>query len=79
MKTLKQVLSEVLGIEENSITDQLMPKDVDTWDSMNGLILVAALESNFKIRFTTAEVVGVKCVADIKAVLRSKGVGVENL
>ena len=74
MKTLKRILSEVLRIEETGITDGLTPQDVENWDSMTGLILVSALESNFQVRFTTAEVVSVKCVGDIKSALIAKGV-----
>lgn len=74
MQRLKSVLSKVLGIHEDEIRDELTPRDVPNWDSMNALILVSELESTFKVRFTSAQVTGVKCVGDIKQVLQSHGV-----
>ncbi|KPK42855.1 MAG: hypothetical protein AMJ78_00900 [Omnitrophica WOR_2 bacterium SM23_29] len=74
MKSLKNILSKVLEIEEDKINDELTPADVETWDSFNGLILVSELESNFKIKFTMEEVTSVKCVKDIKEVLKRRGV-----
>lgn len=74
MKSLKSILSKVLEIEEDKINDELTPDDVETWDSFNGLILVSELENNFKIKFTMEEVTSVKCVKDIKEVLKRRGV-----
>ena len=74
MKKLYGILSQVLQINESTINDALTPKDVASWDSMNALILVSELERTFKIRFTTAEVTGVKCVGDIKKILEKHGV-----
>ena len=74
MKRLKIILSKVLQLRENEITDQLTPADVEAWDSMNALILVSELERNFKIKFTYADITGVKCIGDIKAALIRYGV-----
>ena len=74
MKQLKAILSKVLRIPEVEIKDSLTPADVEAWDSMNALILVSELERSFKIRFTYADVTGVKCVGDIKAALARYGV-----
>ena len=74
MKRLKKVLCEVLKIKEGEITDELTPNDVKTWDSMNALILVSALEGTFNVKFTLVEVMGVKCIGDIKALLKKHNV-----
>ena len=74
MQKLKSILAKVLGIGEDEITNELTPRDVANWDSMNALILVSELESAFKVRFTSAEVTGVTCVGDIKKVLQNHGV-----
>jgi acyl carrier protein len=74
MKKLKSILSKVLGTDENSITDDTSPDNVETWDSFNGLILVSDLEKNYNIKFTMEEVVAVKCVRDIKTSLMRHGV-----
>lgn len=74
MKRLKAILSKVLDISEESITDTMSPNDVESWDSFNGLLLVSELEKEFNVKFTMDEVTSVKCVADIKSALKMHGI-----
>jgi acyl carrier protein len=78
MKKLTALLSKILKIKEENIHDDLTPSQVASWDSMNALVLVAELEKTYNIRFTMAEVIGVKCVGDIKKILKNHGVDLEN-
>lgn len=73
MKKLHEMLSRVLGIPENEIQDHLTPNDVPGWDSFNALMLVSELEAGFNVKFTSAEVTGVKCIGDIKKILTHHG------
>lgn len=73
MKKLKQILSKVLKIDENQITDKTSVNDVETWDSFNGLMLVSELESEFDVKFTIHEVTSIRCVGDIKETLEKHG------
>lgn len=66
MKRLKAILSKVLDIDENSITDQTSPDNVETWDSFNALMLISELEKEFNVKFTMEEATSVKNVGDIK-------------
>ena len=74
MKRLKAILSKVLDIGEGSITDNMSPHNVESWDSFNGLLLVSELEKEFNVKFTMDEVTSVKCVADIKNTLKRHGI-----
>jgi acyl carrier protein len=74
MKRVKQILSKVLGIDENQITDATSPETVETWDSFNALMLVSELEKEFKVRFTMDEVAAVKNVKDIREAVKRHGV-----
>ena len=74
MKRLKKVLCDVLKMKEGDIADELTPNDVETWDSINALILVSVLESTFNVRFTLVEVMSVKCIGDITKLLRQHNV-----
>ena len=74
MKRLKSVLSNVLNVQEDTITDETSPDNVDTWDSLAGLMLVTELESQFNVKFSMDEVISVKCVGDIRALLIKHGV-----
>jgi acyl carrier protein len=73
-KRLKATLSKVLQIEEDEITDETSPDNTSTWDSMNALLLVTALEDEFNVRFTAGDIIGVKNVGDIKESLKRHGV-----
>ncbi len=77
MRRLKQILSKVLGTNENEITDETSPDNVETWDSFNGLMLVSELEKEFNVHFTMDEVTSVKCVRDIKESLKKHGVNLD--
>jgi len=74
MKKLKQILSKVLQINENQITDETSPDNVETWDSFNSLMLVSEIENEFNVKFTMAEMGQIKNVHDIKSLLRKYGV-----
>lgn len=74
MKRLHDILVRILAVSPEQITDTLSPESVESWDSFNGLLLVSELESVFGVKFTMAEVVAVKNVADIKSALARHGV-----
>lgn len=74
LKKLHMILSKVLGVKDNAITDKMSPDTVDSWDSYNALMLVSELETGFSVHFTIDEVVAVKNVGDIKAALKKYGV-----
>ena len=78
MKRLKQILINVLDIEEEQIKDETTPDDVENWDSFGGLMLALELEKEFDIQFTTEEVAGVTCIGDIKYYLKKHGIDLVN-
>lgn len=77
MSKLNAALSKVLEINEDSIHDNLKPDDVDTWDSLHGLMLLSEIEGQFNVKFSMAEVSAMKCVKDIKDALLRHGAKVE--
>lgn len=70
LSKLHFILSKVLNINIQDITDDTAPGNVEAWDSYNALMLVSELESGFELRFTLEEVVSITKVADIKETLR---------
>jgi acyl carrier protein len=69
-----KVFSEVLGVAPNMITDATSPDNTPQWDSMAAMNLVVAIEDEFDIRLTTAEIISMRNVAIVKKVLTAKGV-----
>jgi acyl carrier protein len=69
-----EVFAEVLGISPAQITDETSPDNTPQWDSMAAMNLVVAIEDEFDVRLSTAEIVSMRNVAIVKKVLTSKGV-----
>ena len=47
--------------------------DVEAWDSLKHMELIASLEEQLGIQLSFEEIVSMRSVADIKRVLNSKG------
>jgi|TARA_X000001036_G_C20500159_1_gene733524 acyl carrier protein len=69
LEKLMLLLSRILDINIDNISDETSPDNTENWDSYNGLMMVSELESEFNVHFTMDEVVEVKNVGDIKAAL----------
>lgn len=74
LQKLHAILSKVLGVNEQTITDAMGPDTVENWDSYNALMLVSELEIGFNVHFIMDEVVAVKNVGDIKDALQRHGI-----
>jgi acyl carrier protein len=72
-KNLEQLLAELLQIPVTKVTDDLAMKDLDVWDSLKHMELIASLEQQFELQFSFDEIVSMRSVGDIKRVLRNKG------
>ena len=68
------IIAKVFSISESQINDQSGPENIESWDSLNGLILVDELENHFKIKFSISEITDVKTVADIKRHLKNHNI-----
>ena len=73
-KNLEELLAELLQIPVTKVTADLMMKDLDVWDSLKHMEVIAALEQQFELQFSFDEIVTMRSVGDIKRVLSIKGV-----
>jgi len=73
-KNLEELLAELLQIPVTKITADLTMKDLDVWDSLKHMEVIAALEQQFELQFSFDEIVSMRSVGDIKRVLSNKGV-----
>ena len=72
MKSFNQIVENILKIRGNDIRDDMTPNDVPDWDSMNYLLFIAELEKEFNMSFTMDEVLGARCVGDIRKIVEIK-------
>jgi acyl carrier protein len=71
---LYAILAKIFRIPAESIIDDTSQENTKNWDSMNALLLVAELETIFKVKFTMAEVASTKSVGEIKTLLAKHGI-----
>jgi acyl carrier protein len=57
---LQSVFQRVFGDDDIMLEDKMTAADVDGWDSMMTINLMIAIEKQFKIKFATAEIAGIK-------------------
>jgi acyl carrier protein len=66
------ILSEVLQIPRERITDELAMRDTEFWDSLKHMELIGSLEQQFNLQLSFEEIVTMRSVSEIKRVLRQK-------
>ncbi len=77
MRSLKELVSEVLGVPIGQVSDDMTPDDVDEWDSLSHINLVFALQMQYGVSFDPADVPAMyTSVGEIRSVLAAKGVEV---
>ncbi|HMI78604.1 MAG TPA: acyl carrier protein [Ferruginibacter sp.] len=70
--TLTPVFRKVFGDKSLVLTDQLTALDVENWDSLSHMLLIAEVESKFSIKFRLKELNKMANVGDMIAVISSK-------
>jgi len=70
--TLTEIISKVLLLDKDELTDDLKRGDYEPWDSMAHLVLISEIENEFGIFFEDDEVVNIWTVADIRNLLSTK-------
>lgn len=71
---LHRTISDILGIDAASLTDDASPDTISTWDSLNHLNLVMALESEFGLSLSPEDALDMRTIGLIRTILRERGV-----
>jgi len=72
----RSVLSAILGIPPDRVTDDLSAEMVDTWDSLNHINIIGALEQEFGISLPADHLGNCMSVARLKGLLTQHGVAI---
>ena len=62
LKQINEIFIDTLDDEDIVIDETSQASDVDGWDSLTHIMLVVAIEKNFKIKFTSQEILSWKDV-----------------
>ena len=69
---LQEIFRDLFDDEEIALRPDMTAKDVAGWDSLKNVKLIVQIEKAFKIRFATGEVVGIKNVGELLALIEQK-------
>jgi acyl carrier protein len=69
---LTTIFHDVFLRDDLTLTPELTAKDVQGWDSFKQIEIIMASEEEWKIRFSTRELDGLRCVGDLVKTIASK-------
>ncbi len=74
---LHEVVARALRVPVASVTDASSPETLRSWDSLSHLDLISEIEEAYDVRFSTGDILKAKSVADVRRLLREKGLEVD--
>lgn len=66
---LAELVGELFDLDPASVKDELTPEDVDLWDSLNHLRMVTAVEQEFGIQLSTADIESITSVRVLRTLV----------
>ena len=69
---LTEIFRAVFEDDSIVIRQDMTAEDVENWDSLSHINLIVAVEKEFRIRFTTAEVSALKNVGELEVLIEAK-------
>lgn len=69
---IKTIMSIVFNVSVDEINDNTSSETLKTWDSLNQMNLVVALEEEFSIEFDDDDVINLDSFVNIKKLLKQK-------
>jgi len=70
------LFADELMVDADTLTEDSTPDNTENWDSLAAMRLVAAIEEEFDVILSTAEIMKMRSIAIVKEVLQGKGVDV---
>ena len=69
---LRQIMCQVFHVPLNHITDETKVETVESWDSLNHINLILAIEKEFGTTFAPEEIIKMVSFPEILEVLKQK-------
>lgn len=73
MEKLTEIFRDVFDDEDIVLTEETSAKDIEEWDSLEHINLIAAVEKAFKFRFAMKEVSSMKNVGEMADIICTRG------
>lgn len=72
---LKKIFTNILNLNEDEISNESSMKTLRSWDSQKHIEIIMSIEEEFGIpQLSMDEIVEMTSVAEIKRILRNKGI-----
>jgi len=71
-ETMQQIYRDIFDDEELQITREMTNIDIEEWDSLTHINIIASCESAFKIKFDIEEIVSIRNIGDIIDIVEKK-------
>ncbi|MFC1584236.1 acyl carrier protein [Fibrobacterota bacterium] len=65
LKEMNEIFIDVLELDDIDLKAETTTDDVEEWDSLTHIPLIAAIESHFKIKFKSSEIQNWKNVGEM--------------
>ena len=72
LQTITEIIREVLELPNLQVNNGTSATDVDEWDSMTHIQIIAAIEGKYKIRFALGELQALKNAGDMIELIKKK-------
>ena len=69
---LNEIFRVVFDNEEIVVKNDTTSNDIEGWDSLSHISLISAVETGFNVSFSTKEVLNMKNVGDMVALIKQK-------
>lgn len=69
---LQEIFVDVFDDENITITDETCAEDIEGWDSLAHISILAAVQDEFKVSFDMDEIVAMKNVGEMIDAIRKK-------
>ena len=72
LEKLNQIFREVYSVEESALNEEFVNTNVETWDSIHQLSMVAAIEEAFDLMMDAEDILEMTSYVNVKNLLTSK-------
>ena len=71
---LIEIFADELMLDPDALDGSTSPENTPAWDSLASMRLVAAIEEEFDVRLSTADIMKMQTIDIVRSVLKKKGV-----
>jgi acyl carrier protein len=71
MEKFNEIASKIFGLSIERISDSLKPADVPNWDSMNYLLFISEIESEYDVSLSMSDVLDARCLGDVRKAVQN--------